>query len=100
MQVQSETKKNNNIVSGVSSFIKVQMPKASKEDLEEKRLEDLRKKKERNDDISRKKDELLKMRTEEKKRYIQFLISLASSKLILKSFYFFQLLIRSHPCVF
>ncbi|XP_045597964.1 inner centromere protein A isoform X2 [Procambarus clarkii] len=57
-----------NIISGVTSFIKVPPPKPSREDLEQKRQADIQKKRDRAEESRQKKEELLKMRAEEKKR--------------------------------
>ncbi|XP_053654787.1 inner centromere protein A isoform X2 [Cherax quadricarinatus] len=64
----NEGKRAGNIVSGLSSFIKVQPAKPSREELEEIRQIELAKRREREDETRKKKEELMKLRVEEKKR--------------------------------
>lgn len=65
----NEVKRGGNIISGIASFIKVQPAKMSREDIVEKRLAELQRKKERVEESMKKKEELLKLKAEERKRY-------------------------------
>ncbi|XP_068203382.1 inner centromere protein A-like [Palaemon carinicauda] len=64
----NRTKNVGNIVSAVSSFIKVQAPKPTREDLEAKKQLEMQKKREREEEIRKKKEEMLKSKAEEQKR--------------------------------
>ncbi|XP_066962602.1 inner centromere protein A-like isoform X2 [Macrobrachium rosenbergii] len=64
----NRTKNIGNIVSGVTSFIKIQAPKPTQEDLEAKKLLEMQKKREREEEIRKKKEELMKSRAEIQKR--------------------------------
>ncbi|XP_064085632.1 inner centromere protein-like isoform X2 [Macrobrachium nipponense] len=64
----NRTKNIGNIVTGVTSFIKIQAPKPTQEDLEAKKQLEMQKKREREEEIRKKKEELMKSRAEIQKR--------------------------------
>lgn len=61
----SENRRPANIVSGITSFIKSQPVRPNRD---EQRLQELQRKKEREEDTLKKKEQLLKAKTEERKR--------------------------------
>ncbi|XP_042861495.1 inner centromere protein A-like isoform X2 [Penaeus japonicus] len=64
----NEAKRTKNIISGVTSFIKMAPSKPSREEMEEKKQMEMLKKREREEESRRKKEELLKSKAEDQRR--------------------------------
>lgn len=64
----NENRRPANIATGITSFIKSQPARPTREELEEQRLQELQRKKEREEDTLRKKEQLLRSKAEEQKR--------------------------------
>ena len=64
----SDTRRPANIVGGVTSFIKTQPTRPTREDMEKVRLQELQRKKEYEEETLRKKEQLLWAKAEERKR--------------------------------
>ncbi|KAK7071173.1 hypothetical protein SK128_005200 [Halocaridina rubra] len=63
-----DAKYSKNIITGVTSFIKVQPTRPTREEVEEKKQQELQKKREREEENRKKKEELMKAEVEERKR--------------------------------